>query len=126
MTDSPEPGTRDWTLQRLRQMADSQVVESNAERKIHTAMDPSGGPAMAYCRDEGIEIIADFTGEGFILQADGYPVQTLLERAASGDQTATDELTTRFTPPQLAAIAGVLEALTPSRRPSRRRFRWKR
>lgn len=90
MTDSPEPGTREWMLQRLRQMAHSQVVDSNAERKIHTAMDPSSGePAMAYCRDEGIEIIADFTGEGFILQAGGHPVQTLLERATSGDQTAT-------------------------------------
>ncbi len=114
MTESPEPSTRDWTLQRLRQMADRQIVQADAERKIHTAMAPDGGLSMAYCRDEGLEIIADFSANGFVLQANGNPVQVLLERAASGDQKATDELQAKFTPPQLDAITGVLEALTPS------------
>lgn len=126
MTASTE-GTPEWTLQQLRWRADAEVPGAT-ERKVHTALSPDGVLVMAYCRDEGLEIVADLSGGTLAMQVNGDPVTPLIERAVSGDRVAKRELEVRFSPAQLAALAGVMDVVTANAppRPTRRRIRWTR
>lgn len=97
----------DAMLAQLRAKADAASVVTGPN-KIHIGKGPRK-QLVAYCRGEGLEVVAVGLVSGPLLRVDGVDMWSLLDRAVRGEEQAMGELRSRYTDPQLDVVMHVYE-----------------
>src|SRR5687767_2687666 len=99
---------RDSALDQLRQVSGADF--SSAERKIRVGVAPDGSYCILYCRQEGVEIIAERSLNHVAVMVDNNEITNLIDRGSAGDTSVRQKFMAKFSPAQLSAIADVIQA----------------